>query len=491
MNAKKPNTNFFILLSLVLLNTIIKGIFITNTDIAGDEPFSIFHAQLDIVAIIQELSQGNNPPLYEMFLHFWIKIFGISALAVRVPSLIFSSLTVLFLYKLATKHLNYKVAILASILFIFSNYQIVHAHEARVYTLFGLLTTVSMFYYLELITTVKSRIKKGHLIAFILTNTLLIYAHYFGFFVLFIQAIHLLINPKILRQYWKQILIILSIIALLYLPNIIVVISRFINSVGGTSWLKSPNGLAGLYNKLNAFNNAPLVNVVAIIIIVAGLVKHFILNKLNRVEPVKQLIIIWFVFPFFFMFFISYWVPIFHGRYLMFLSIGYYLTLAIAAEYLIKTTKFKYVIPFVIGVLYIATTKPNIPNKRNVKATIQKINTLKTDKTVLYFCPDWFAPTFAYHYNIDYFNINKSKSTEEINQHLNHDNIYPIADSSQLDLAIINQANKLIYLDAGANFGIPNNNILNKLNNDYTLLNKYEFYEIFVIYEFQIRKNEE
>jgi hypothetical protein len=44
---------------------------------------------------------------------------------------------------------------------------------------------------------------------------------------------------------------------------------------------------------------------------------------------------------------------------------------------------------------------------------------------------------------------------------------------------------KIVYLDAGANFSFPNNNILNLLENKLVLKNKYEYYEIFKIYEFR------
>ncbi|MGB0916714.1 MAG: hypothetical protein ACPGU4_03905, partial [Flavobacteriales bacterium] len=45
---------------------------ITATDIAGDEPFSIFMAQLDIGSIIEHLSKDNSPPIFEILLHYYM-----------------------------------------------------------------------------------------------------------------------------------------------------------------------------------------------------------------------------------------------------------------------------------------------------------------------------------------------------------------------------------------------------------------------------------
>ena len=54
-----------------------------------------------------------------------------------------------FIYKIGRNHFNKSVGIIAGLLFILSNYQVLLAHESRVYALVGMLTAISMFHFFE------------------------------------------------------------------------------------------------------------------------------------------------------------------------------------------------------------------------------------------------------------------------------------------------------------------------------------------------------
>ncbi len=532
---------FNIPISIVILNIIFKGLFLSSNSVAGDEPFSVFYAQSDIISIIKFLSKGNNPPLYEILLHFWIKLFGISAFSVRIPSLIFNSITVLFLYKIGNKYFNLNIALTASLLFVFSDYQIMFAHEARVYALLGMLTTISVYLFLELITTEK--LTKQNLIFLIISNILIIYSHYFGFFIIFFQVLFIIFNKTLRNKYLKQLLISLAIITLFYLPNINILINRFIFSTTNGTWVKPVSGLGNLHDALYWFSNNNKILYLSVILILYGsLLKLTYLLKINRyiktifvfgIIPIFFLIsvsvffslpFIWrftslsffisffvlillfifilayiytnkeqnkysyligiFILPLLIFFSISFFIPIFINRYLMFISIPFYLVIAIAADFLIKKRYFSYFLSIFLIVIYIITVNPNISNKRNVKETIAKLKELKTNNSIIYFCPNHFKLNFLYYYNINWFKDFSGMYTDKTDNCLHKDNIYPITDQSQIDTNKINLAEKTFYLDAAANFSYPNNNIFNKLNNILSLQNKYEFYKIFKIYEF-------
>ena len=189
----KKHKHTFFLLSIILLNAILKAFYLDANPIDMDEPFSIFHAQMGVSEIIQALKNGNNPPLYEIFLHFWIKLFGISPVSVRMPSLLFALINVLFVYLIAKQFINTKVAIISTLLITFSSFHLFFAHEARVYALFALLTTIS-FYLFFLIVDKKAKISTY--IFLLLTYVCLVYSHYFGIVVIGLQTGFLFFNPN-------------------------------------------------------------------------------------------------------------------------------------------------------------------------------------------------------------------------------------------------------------------------------------------------------
>lgn len=488
MNFLKKHEQTKIAIILVLINFLIKGIFLSSNSLGGDEPFSVYHAQMNIGSIIKLLSEGNNPPLYEIILHFWIKLFGISEFSVRFPSLLFSSITVLYIYKLGTKYLNKRIALYSSIIFIFSNYHIFFAHEARVYPLLGMLSVISMYYFLGILqyctadNRQKSTVRKN-LILLIIINTLIIYSHYFGFFVLITQFIFFVFNKTRISKCWKQLLISLAIIGLLYLPNVSVILHRFIDSSSNGTWVKTPNGIESIYSMIRKYSNAPVVAVLNIVILVASFVKSLINKKIDKRNIYYRLVIFWFVFIFFFMFGISYLVPMFLDRYLMPAAIAFCFIVGISADYIVKKQKYRYIVPIVIIVLYVATVKPNLTNERNVKETVAKIKDIKDSNTLVLICPYHFLLNFTYYYDINIFkDYNVDNIYSNINKSLKMENMYGINNINEIDFR---KWDNIIFLDAAANFSFPNNNIKHTLDVNYKLINKYHFNEIFNIYEYK------
>lgn len=545
---KKQNIylkSFLIPVLIISLNLLFKSIFLSFNSIAGDEPYSIYHAQMNIGSIIKILSSGNNPPFYEILLHFWIKLFGISPLSVRMPSLIFNSIAVLYVYKIGKTFFNLKVALTASLIFIFSDYQIMFAHEARVYALLGMLTAISFFLFLKLITTDKPMRK--HLIFLTLINIIIIYTHFFGFFILILETAFILINKDLITKYYKPLIISIIIIILFYIPNINVLIIRTLDSSKNGTWVKPVTSLGNLHDAIYWFsNNNRTVYLLVILLFYAGMLKitalyiktkfikfafmlgfipiallisisvFFKLPFIWRLTSVSYVIFLFvsvfivffilvfnilknkkypelfiigaFIFPLLLFFSVSFLIPVFKDRYLMFISVPFYITLAITINFLFNEKRLSYFFSILSVIIFSLSVNPNVSNNRNVRETVSKIKELKSDNTIIYFCPNHFKLNFMYYYDINLFKNVYSTYKNKSDSCLHSENIYPITDKSQIDLNKIKTAKKVIFLDAAADFSYPNNKILKKLNDKLSLQNKYEYYTIFKIYEFKAVK---
>ena len=177
---------------------VIRLIYLTAQDICIDEPFSIYHAQGSVSDIIKYLKPTNNPPLFELVLLVWIKLFGISPFSVRFLPMLFGSLAVIFIYKIGVRYFSFMIGLSAALLYSFSSHAIYYAHDCRVYTLFLLLSVASVYFASKIIT---DNFTKRDLILLIVINVLLVYAHYFGFIIWFVEFVGIVIFS---RKNWKS-----------------------------------------------------------------------------------------------------------------------------------------------------------------------------------------------------------------------------------------------------------------------------------------------
>jgi mannosyltransferase len=471
--------NYFPFL-LIIIGFVLRLQNILTHSIGVDEPFSIYHAQLDIPDIIYQLSLGNNPPLFEIILHYWIKVFGISEFSVRFPSLLFSVLTIYVVYRIGLKFFSIPIAILSATLITFSSYLIEYSHEARVYSLFALLTCTSMYYFLKICHFQK--IKLNFLIL-VLINSLLIYSHYFGFFVLFLQAFTILSFKELRLQLIKPFSLYLLALIVIYLPNIKIILYRFSKSSSGGNWVPKPEGFETIYKMLWEFSNKPVITVLIILILLLSLLKGFIKKDFKNINRQTKIILLWFIFPFLSMFLISYWIPMFLDRYLIFVSIGFYIVVAHCCFYLIKELKYGIILPLAIAFSFAFTVDLHGEKPRQAKSCIDKIKELKTENTQILFCPFHFTYNFAYYYDKAIFKqIDPINPYQKLHILLNKENIFPINNINELKSI---KGNKIIYLDIAADFCFPDNSIIAFLNKQYKMIQKIEYEGNYKLYIFE------
>lgn len=435
---------FYFPLLLFLFSFLVQFVHITSQEVSLDEPFSIYHAQFDFFTIISQLKNYNNPPLFELMLHVWIKFFGISNFSVRFFPMLFACLSPLALFYLGKRFFSLSSGIFASLLLSCSSLLIFYAHDCRVYSLFLLLTILSMYLFLSLLS---SPAKKTSIIVFIVVSTLLIYAHYFGFFVLSIQGVHVLCFCKSkLFNFIKY----YTAIFLLYTPQLVVLLTRFRDSIDHGTWLSPPNGIDSLYNMLWSFSNYPFVTVLCLVLFFAALIVLVKNRATQFYNKNTTLVLLWFLIPFFGMFFLSYKVPMYISRYLIFIIPAYYLLLPITIDYIFKNKMARISISLCLIFLFGFTTNLSPTKKRNIQEAISFIEAVKDSRTLVIIYPRDYITNFAYNYKQKFFSAVKDKKEYfDMDSLLKIDNVYCLNAADELTGMRLNHYKKVIFFKTG------------------------------------------
>ena len=207
-----------------------------------DEVYSIDMARQNLVGIVKTIyvESDNNPPLFYMIMHFWVKIFGISESTFRFPSAIISSFSVLVIYKLGKLLFNKNIGLFAALLLATSVFNITYAQEARAYSSMVFLALLSIYFFFQMIATGK----RSHTIGYLVTSILLIYIHYYGlFFIASLNAYYfiiLIINKKVGELGFKRWLLLQLLLLISFLPEIYLVILN-IMSIHKGFWIEVPS----------------------------------------------------------------------------------------------------------------------------------------------------------------------------------------------------------------------------------------------------------
>lgn len=525
----------------VIVNFLFKIIGIRKEAVAGDEPFTIFVAHRDVSDIITYLSHYNNPPLYELLLHFWMKMFGNGEMAVRFLPLIFSSLAVYFVYKITLLLRNRKAAIFASVLYTFSTFLYTFAQESRVYSLFMLLALVSCYTFILLLKYNKTKTK----VAFVLVSTLILYAHYFGFFVLFVQGFILLMNPTFRKKFWSFILLYAAILVL-YSPQIATVFTRFTTSASSGTWVPPVESMDNLRFIFFVISNYIPICYFTFLLLIIGLL-YFQLNKSlsgwakrialsfslffaigflfsfgSEIDLIKQFelersgkiifvlmatiafmlvqwksrmsnyykfILAWAFIPPFLMFTLSIKLPIFIERYLIYFVPAFYILIALSIFRLPK--KYQTPLALIVSIIFVLSFKINNRHAdfRNLAA---KVKELKTKDTQVIMCPEYFDVSLMYYYDRSIYSVKGFKADGPIfpkyKELLHERGFFPVVGQYDPNLPKLDSTKRLIYIDALSEFFYKNNGILESLKNYYQVKDSvpcFEFCNGYKLYVFE------
>lgn len=213
---------------LILIVGAVLRIMVINKEIWFDEALSIYVVRQSPPELFNFIikSWEMQLPFYYLILKVLL-FFSSSYICFRIFSLICGMLVIYMTYKLGELIFDRRVGLVSCLLVACSEMFIYYSVEIRVYSLWALLSVLSIYFFIKL-TKNPSRLNT---ILFLIFTVLSIYAHYFGVFLPLAESLYFLLNRKSLRLTFKPWLKMLSCILILLIPEILYVIIKLQRTV--------------------------------------------------------------------------------------------------------------------------------------------------------------------------------------------------------------------------------------------------------------------
>ena len=501
----KGSSQYLWWIGIFLVNLLLKGWYLTGNDIALDEPFSIWFSQQSMGELAELFPRENNPPLHYILLHYVIALFGIGPVAVRGLSLLFSCLAAVFIFRAGQRHFSLTTGLGAtllfsclaavfifragqrhfslttglgaSLLFTLSNFHIYHSHEARTYSLLIFLTVMAVDAYLKVFddpSRTRSFVWLG------VWNTLLIYSHFLGFWLLMAQVAGILLA----RKRWPLFkgLLFTGIATLVaYIPYFYILYLRMGTYVESGTWVWRPQWTE-LYGNINRFLNSPYGTMAFALAVLGGLGMAWSLGRKGKEagsQGLRPLLMDrkWMVLGFQFvliyggMYAVSFVIsPQFLDRYLLFTTIPLFLFLVRTIDLLLPRKVIAWAGVGLIAVAMLVKIDINPSNERSSKALAAGIKELKQEGVPLIICPPHRDMPLLYHYDQEAFADYRNKE-----DYLEKNLIYPVVSVKELPPQLFTENDYVLYLDGESEFICPGNGIKQKLDEVYQIKDLREY----------------
>jgi 4-amino-4-deoxy-L-arabinose transferase-like glycosyltransferase len=226
---------------------------ITSFSIWGGEAFTMIGIKQDWSGMFAYvIADIVHPPLFYILLKLWVTLGGESLLWLKLfPGL--SSIALIVPFYLLCRELGFKWTEMSLALFLaaVNGYLIHYAQELRMYSLFTFLAMCSFWLFIRFFNSIYKT--SGELLLLMLVNLLVIYTHYYGWVVVGMEFLFLLIwqRGKVLAFGLGVVVLLLAFSPWAYL------VIREVQSIGGLDrnldWIPKPElfDILDFYSSLN------------------------------------------------------------------------------------------------------------------------------------------------------------------------------------------------------------------------------------------------
>jgi mannosyltransferase len=234
------------LLGIVLIGLLFRIYHLGTQSIWLDEAFSVALAKMTLPQMVQAAAPDVHPPLYYFLLHYWIIVFGTSESAVRLLSVLFGVLAIPMIYVVGRQLFNKQVGLVAALILALSSFNIYYSQETRMYSLMVLLALLSMYFFWRFLQ--QSNLVSS--VGYVLSTGLLVYTHYYGWFVVIAQNIYvvtLLLLSKHRAYRLRDWAVLQAIVVALFVPWMVVLVNQILRREAAAALLAPPTTTILIY----------------------------------------------------------------------------------------------------------------------------------------------------------------------------------------------------------------------------------------------------
>lgn len=300
----KNNADNILLIFILIIAFILRAYRLSSIPFMHDEFSALLRTQYNSFHELIEkgVMLDGHPPLIQVFLFYWVKIFGFSEAWLKLPFIVSGAIAVYLAYKIASDWFGKTPAVVIASLLAYLQYPIFYSQIIRPYSS-GLFLILLFVYFWNKVIFYSDKKRYYNLCGFVIAGALCAYNHHFALLQLAIIGTtgFFYLKRKNLLFYAGACVVIF----ILYLPNISIFKAQLeMKGIGG--WLSKPEN-DFILNYLFYIFHYSLVTVIFIILI---FVSGFFIKPFFTIQRKSFLWVslAWFVVPFLIGFFYSKYV---------------------------------------------------------------------------------------------------------------------------------------------------------------------------------------
>ena len=215
IDARAASLHYLTLGAIVVAGAWLRLTGLNRQSLWFDEVDVVVRAQRPFDQVLRTfVAAGENGPLYNAMLAIWVRLAGISEIAVRFPSAVAGILTIPVLYLLARQVAGSRAGLLAAGLLAVSPYHLWYSQEAKMYTIVVLLAVLSSLLLVEAL----ARNRAVWWVAYVVATSLMFYTHVATVLVFAAQSGYVVLARRVWRGRERGWLLAAAALTLPYLP---------------------------------------------------------------------------------------------------------------------------------------------------------------------------------------------------------------------------------------------------------------------------------